>query len=633
MSAFSEHCSDIVKDYVQTVLIIDDCAGLVSQVNTGIDEKVVDLPVNNPLTNQETVNNNEDISEPGENSSAGKTKIATESSEETPNESSHFHNTTGHELNALELTNAFYQDGIVAGLYQPQIVDGENADEFASKIERVASTADIIILDWMLKERDSSYSKAIIKKIIDLDRSSGERIRNIIIYTGEPDLAALKDELYSMLNDDNIDNENEFQLSSQNFKISFYNKPNSNARPEREVRESDLPAKALKEFESLVNGLVPIFAMKAAATIRKNTGRIISKFGSELDIAYLAHRALLPSVEDSEVFMLDNFVSYLRNILAINKVDKKTLDKECISKWIDENDESISKVIVYKDLNYTLTKEELKLFITEGFLSDIKPTLLNHFGSEKKVDNFVNSNTSILNLTRILNKHDNDNYVEDCSKTLSILASFRRTFQDLIIGIELPYLTQGSLIYHVNEKAFLLCITPKCDTARVEKSRVFSFTRLTRLSKGQNFDLIIPIMGLIEESIDQDLKTEKSNIITELGHDPYMQKTKSENDKKAIKRLDQIEKYFYPGKVFVKSESSFFDLVHVEFNSNISNRVMPEHNVNGTLEYSSKDTDQKYIWIGDLEDLDTQNRVSNLVGNLNRIGTNEVEWLRRQSNK
>jgi hypothetical protein len=37
-----------------------------------------------------------------------------------------------------------------------------------------------------------------------------------------------------------------------------------------------------------------------------------------------------------------------------------------------------------------------------------------------------------------------------------------------------------------------------------------------------------------------------------------------------------------------------------------------------------------YIWIADLKDLDTQKRVSNVVGNLNRIATDEVEWLRRR---
>jgi len=41
----------------------------------------------------------------------------------------------------------------------------------------------------------------------------------------------------------------------------------------------------------------------------------------------------------------------------------------------------------------------------------------------------------------------------------------------------------------------------------------------------------------------------------------------------------------------------------------------------------------EYIWIGDLEDLDSQKRVSKLVGNLNRVGNDEVEWYDMESTK
>jgi hypothetical protein len=606
MSAFNEHCSAVVKDYVQTVLIIDDQAGLRSPENTVVADIIDDLPDNNPLT-QRVVSAAEGVTESGSD-------ITTESA--------------SHQLNALELTSAFYQKGIVAGLYQPQIEDGEDVEVFAQKTEKVAATADIIILDWMLKGSDSNYSKAIVKKIIKSDRSAGGRIRNIIIYTGEKNLTELKNALNAELNDENIKSAGDYQLTANSLKISFYNKPNSGGIEEREVTELNLPTKALQEFEALVNGLIPTFAMKAAATIRHNTGRIISRFGSDLDTAFLAHRALLPKVEDAEAFMLENYISYLRNILAINKVDKQTLDSESIIKWIDHNHDSLSKVLTFKNKDYTFEIEDFKILIDKGFLSNISP-ILEKYIPNKSTD-FVKSKTSILSLTQTLNKQGSEGCVDHHSKNLSILTSFRRTFEDLVAGVELPYLTQGTIIYSIDEKVFLLCITPKCDTARVESSRIFSFTKLKRVSKGKEFDLVLPITKLIEKAINVDLIAEIKEILSDLGYDPYGKAKKNQLDNNAIKQIDQISRYFYPEKVFVKSESSFFDLVHIEFNSGAVSRVMPAQNINGDFEYVAHQNQGKYVWLGDLEDLDTQNRVSNLVGNLNRIGTNEVEWLRRQ---
>uniref|UniRef100_UPI0023F50CCF response regulator receiver domain n=1 Tax=Pseudoalteromonas marina TaxID=267375 RepID=UPI0023F50CCF len=155
MTAFNEHCNEIVKDYVQTVLIIDDQAGL--GLNTAFDlEPIEDPTSNNPLLESENKSQSSEVGDSTE-------KPVVES----------------HQLDALKLTNAFYENGIVAGLYQPQITN-DDINDFATKAGKVAATADIIILDWMLKGSDDNYSKAIVKKILESDLESGGRIRNII---------------------------------------------------------------------------------------------------------------------------------------------------------------------------------------------------------------------------------------------------------------------------------------------------------------------------------------------------------------------------------------------------------------------------------------------------------------------
>jgi hypothetical protein len=583
MSAFNQHCSSIVKDYVQTVLIIDDGAGLNSQSNGAIAEVLDDLPERNPLIAQTP---DDDIEEDALESDG-------EYSEESVGSS--------HPLNALELTNAFYQNGIVAGLYQPQITDGEDVEEFAEKTEKVASTADIIVLDWMLKGSDASYSKAIVKKITEFDRKSGGRIRNIIIYTGETNLIALKDSLFQALGDDDIDNSDDFQLSSQNLKISFYNKPGSGGRVDRELLEQNLPVKALEEFEALVDGLVPAFAMKAAATIRHNTGRIIAKFDKSLDIGYIGHRALLPSPQDSEVFMLENFVSYLRNILAISKVDNESLGDDILERWIQKKypslystfssgeGKNLKELIFDKNslcniLKYGTNQESLGLYnqIKKSYRKVIKtknPTTTCKQATEqakKFAYNVVNDNKKPLAYLKLFSS--DDNCIELSSKKFSILCSFKRTYKDLNLKVEKPYLTQGSLVFDTEDNSYYLCITPKCDTARVYGERQFSFAKMQQVEENRKFDLVAP------------------------------------------RNLNDF--------IYLSCETNFYNLKHLTFDGGEPHRIIGTENDNSII-FNSKEG-ATLTWIGDLNDLSTQKRVSDLVGNFNRIGVDEVEWLRRK---
>ena len=254
MSTFEKYCSDVVKEYVQTVLIIDDRAGLDGNKQDNSDADVIELEEDNenPLS-EITVEN----------------VLEAETIEQVENDEEEEVNT--HPLRTLELTNAFYDLGIIAGLYQPQLSDEDDPEEFASKAKSVLATADIIILDWMLKDHDERYSLAIVKQILAQDRLTGGRLRTILIYTGEPDLHDIRDDIWSFLNDEALNKTNDYEISSENLNITLYNKIDATGSP-RVVSEEELPSKAISDFSSLVDGLVPAFAMKATSTIRQNAG-------------------------------------------------------------------------------------------------------------------------------------------------------------------------------------------------------------------------------------------------------------------------------------------------------------------------------------------------------------------------
>ncbi|EID0690609.1 response regulator receiver domain [Vibrio vulnificus] len=616
MSAFEEHCNKIVNDYVQTVLIIDDGAGLGTMQNSDSDVGALKVPTAaNPMGMMAALTPKTEVKEAEQGDESKKEQVT-------------------HLIDTLTLTNAFYKRGIVAGIYQPQIEKGQNPEEFAERAMTVSSTADVLILDWMLDGSDDTYSKEIVKQILAHDKSSGGRLRTIVVYTGETNLHELRDKLWDYLEDESLDRKTDFQINAEHLNIVFYNKVDPSAI--RPVSEKDLPEKALEEFAVLVDGLVPAFAMKASSAIRNSTGRLISKFDKELDVGYLAHRALLPNSADAEVFMLENIVSYLRNILAIQKVDKQSLNSAHVANWVERNHGGLSKSFSISSRTIELSMEQLSNCLTNGFEASIKDVLTTSGIAEKKANEFVSSKSKILSLMSVLDTDHRKS--SESAKGLAVLTSFRRIFSDVLGDIEMPYLTQGSIVYRKKEGEFYLCVTPKCDTARVQGERMLSFTKLTQLQEGKQADIVIPLPHDVEKEINDRQEQEIQLLKDEYGYDVEVaeldqQIVNSQEFKSTKKQVDQLRGLQVKNYALVGSNSTFYELLHVKFVGGEDCRILPSRDIHSNLVFTSQQEDDDYIWIGDLEDADTQKRVANLVGNFNRVGTDEVEWLRRQYQK
>jgi hypothetical protein len=570
MSSFNQHCRETVKDYIQTVLIIDDGAGLSPTLS-----EAEPINVNSILKNKDPLANNieQNPQKVGMHDHIDDNKKSPKS----------------HPLNTLELTNSFYNQGIIAGIYQPKISQ-EKPEDFANKVALISSSADIIILDWMLKDNDDRYSQAIVKAILAQDVSSGGRLRTIVIYTGENNLHDLRDRLWKNIGDNSLSKDTEYQISSNNLIIIFYNKIHT-VSTLRAVSEEELPNLALSAFATLVDGLLPAFAMKSASEIRRNIGKIISKFPRTLDAGYLTHRSLLLSPEDSEVFILDIFVTYLRSLLAISQTDRLSLGIEVINKWAEKNISRLQSDLeienskfkftiaqVLKILNDDLSNSDENLGLREVLLSlndeSVTPqkTL-----SKSKVEKIIkNSIDKVFDIYACGSDEKAINSIKD----LAILSLFRRTRSD--ITKETPYLTQGTLIYCLGSEEYFLCMTPKCDTVRLSDTQNFSFAPLTKVNDGtKGYDLIIP----------------------NLNNNGYIN---------------------------LKTQNKFYNLRHLPFKPSIEGRVKCLSENGRLLFHSAESTSMKYQWIGDLQDLQAQNRVISIIGDLSRNGVEEMEWLRQQ---
>lgn len=575
MSKFNEYCREVVDEFVQTVLIIDDGAGLGNTLAGGNEAEIIEEPLDgfDPMTE------------------------AQRPKEPRPEVLEDHNEQVTHPLNTLSLTNAFYERGIVAGLYQPKIDIGESAEDFASKAKKVSATADVIILDWMLVDHDATYSIEIVKQILQYDKDKGGRLRTIVVYTGETNLHKLREQLWGCLDVEGLDKSTDYRIRSEHLNIVFYNKPEA-MNEDRSVSEEDLPERALEEFAVLVNGLVPAFAMKATSKVREYTGALVAKFSSDLDSGYLAHRALLPDPQDSEVLMLENYSSYLRNVLALAQIDREALGYEKLKLWVEEKYESRYKKAKIDGTEITISEEEFLSSLEHGYIigeEGLFEVIKGATGTKTKALKAVKV---LANLESVVGAFGSDaEETRKSSQALACITAFRRTFCDVKHGK--PYLTQGTIIKSVDTGTYFVCVMPKCDTARVEKARNFSFARLT--PNDGVFDLVAP---------DINTKGAYVHLLTNLK----------------FYELEHI--------VFKASGSSKVEAVDDQgklvFESEPDNRI--ETNKDKEVG-DNKEAGKKYLWIGDLEDLDVQTKVSSIVGDFNRIGVDEVEYLRRRKVK
>ncbi|MEZ8317776.1 response regulator receiver domain [Vibrio splendidus] len=563
MSAFNTHRKAIVEDYLQTVFVIDDGA------NLGLNKSNVS-----------------ELSAPDGDPLVTPLAVVQETQEESSTQES---GSDSHQLDSLALTNAFYKVGIVPGLYQPQINNDDKPEEFAQDIIKVSQNSDVIILDWMLKKSASEFSKSIVKEIIESDKGAGGRLRSILIYTGENTLGDICNELLAHLNDTSLSKDGDYRILGEGLIIDFYCKEGSGSLG-RDKSESELPSLVIESFSLLLNGLAPSFAVRSASEIRKNIGRLTSKFSHKVDAGYLAHRSLIPSPEDAELFMLEIFVSHLRSLLAISKPDQECLGIDAICKWIDANEGFLCREIEVESIKFSLNKDKITRILSDGFDSGndtigLRKVLLETEGNNgTRIQSIskskVNSILGRKSLHELFNLYSQDASSLDSIKELAVLSLFKRTRTD--IHRDLPYLTQGTVVYCLGTEKYFLCVTPKCDTVRLEDKRKFAFAPLVEVNESgsERFDIVI-----------------------------------------RNRNLD--------GYISLSTQNKFHDLHTEEFEPDLaSGRVQCTQN-QSRLDFTNTST-FKFQWIGDLEELQAQNRIGGLVGDLNRNGVDEMEWLRQQ---
>ncbi len=417
---FSQHCMEIAKRFLQTVVIVDDEARI--DVAPPANRSLV-TPDRHTL--DENTEKTEGIDSPGR-----------------------------HSLDARVLVDSFAEHGLVCGVIAPRPDD----TAINNKLLLVAKKADIVVLDWQFNGDNGRKSLSMLREILNVDNYG--RLRLIAIYTGEQDISGIGKTIAQELEKSKWkfhSDEHDVVLCYQHCRIVIYAKSDislTSGLKDRSVPESDVPEKLIRDFTSMTEGLLPSIALTSLTAIRENVHRVLDKFHAELDPAFLAHRACLPLPSDSQHHMVSQLASELHCIMddAVAEESSNDKDMKAIKKWLTRTDSAPE--FEFKQ-GQKLSLEETVDLLREGLVTMRSGRL-----SKKKGFKFLSRGFAKGTVA-----------CEELDHRLAWMMNFRTT-----AITPAPILCLGTVVRidcETNKKMFFLCMRPKCDSVRLKGEEPF----------------------------------------------------------------------------------------------------------------------------------------------------------------
>ena len=228
-----------------------------------------------------------------------------------------------HSLNAKRLTDSFARIGLVCSVLVPQ-------DENSLKVEvrTSAKRADAVILDWTVHDIKGELAKELIQDITAADAADPNRLRLIAIYTAEPNLDEITDEIAISLE------------ALKNGRVVTKGSTRVCVLGKKDIPEDQLPDAIIEQFALMIGGLLPLVAVSGISMLRDNTYRLLGRFHSQLDSAYLGHRLLSPNPAEAEQHLEAALGSEMQALIEDCRVGS-TADIRAIKAWLNSEIEHL----------------------------------------------------------------------------------------------------------------------------------------------------------------------------------------------------------------------------------------------------------------------------------------------------
>ena len=560
-SAYDKFIIESAEQYLQTVVLIDD------QIYEKERGKVASRLPKTPETRRK----------PALKSTESTVEKKRESTEDIDDE-------TLDEISFHDVQNSFAEKRIICSLYEPK--ESASFDE-QSEIYKLCSTADVVIVDWVLHGDSGDKATTLVGSLVEQSRVEiPYQLRLVLIYTLDPNLQSVANKIFehlvNLLSEEDVAVDpisKGLVITTENSRVIVLGKREGTTLDQFSdycVPEQALATRAIKEFSQLASGLLQGIVLRGIANLRKNNRRIITRFNKNLDIAFLTHRALsLPDEAFRQIIPLltDELRAVLEDMLGEAPLGNPPAVKGILDDWCDKH----WKVNSNAELNIGVGADDLEF---------VKDVLCN--GSAIKKDY---SQVRGSKIPRLIEKRENeppkwkengcnklaeylvgDCEVDHCHEKLGSLMSQRVKYDNsrraLHLGVIVRELT--------DKKRYLLCLQPVCDSVRIgSESQAFIFCVLKEPKDGKPFThCVIDGSGNV---IKLEYNSKVSNIF--------------------------VSNYSAP------------DAVYADKNE-------PE-------QFLFKDKNSKdYEWIAELKSEHAQRAAEQFGRELSRVGLTESEWLR-----
>lgn len=385
-----------------------------------------------------------------------------------------------HNLDYQDLSLAFAEYGINCSGFIPDVHRFKTIEDAAENITLSAKRVDATILDWRMDENFGaeigSLAKASILKILQHDKSQHGRLRLIVIYTAEPNIAEITGNIAQTLQ--SVD----FSVLTNKNNINFDNADLEFCQItviEKKTTAKELREEVVSLFTELTIGLLPNATLSTLSELRDKTHHILHTFSRDLDPAYLSHVIGLlssPKVrENAEEVALDYaaelIAEELKSMIQISHPLKLSLEKNRIIDWLShinmENDDDFFEIVV-GDESGKVGSSRMKELIEATENEQIDAILQ----SEPKIISKGQDSLSFFERNRI--QVNLKNGTIDSHEKLSIIECKRRDGLSLTNLAYAPNIKLGSIIKDKKGK-YYVCLQPLCDSVRLSSDASFLF--------------------------------------------------------------------------------------------------------------------------------------------------------------
>lgn len=491
------------------------------------------------------------------------------------------------EFDAQKVSATFARKNKLCSIYSPQKVSELKA------MQSLLHKADVIVLDWRLNIEDDlneevdseadaqeidsrgKYTIPIINQIIE--DAGHEKIKLVIVYTGETDLMSICDSIAKALSSGKTIYVNEdCTLQVEKVKIIVRAKkghPDKYKHLGEDFKKliisyEDLPDLILSHFMQMTDGILSNFALSAITEIRKSTFKILGVFSKDLDAAYIAHRNLIRHPKDATEMLMEIFSTAIYDLLETSQIDTE----KWLHSWIQSKCKT-SLTHEIEDIDSNGKKSITRIPVTSDSLMNIVDFEISK-DSQSRYNNIKDEKNNTYSEKKA-KKHATQFFClqgENESQTNHLFALITQN-KHLFTSITHPILTQGTILKS-EENKYYICIQPVCDCARVPL-------------EGRNF-IFLPLEDHGEISIVLD-----ANLCKYVDLHPY--------------------------KMCV-----------IHFMPQSAHSPVTPAALDDKLFFISGE--KKFEWIMTLKRIYAQNITEMVSSNLSRVGLNISEWLRAQDN-